>query len=274
MKIRSLLILQALKAFVILSCTCEVSDHSQLSHRSQDDKDIAFGALLPLRSKDKLGRCETPVNKEGILWLRALNYAVKEVNRRWTREFNVSFRLTIRDTCNDEQTALEKALEFAKGYRNRDLDETLLREENATENLIKPVLGVISASQNQDASVLLSLFKVPQVIFGRVKTAVENSKDILRSISVGFYRARALTDLVKYFSWEAVSVVYSPTYQDDFETFLRISRIENLCVAIAVKLSDDHEHVVDKLFSEPQSTVVFLFTTEDETSALQQSKCI
>lgn len=274
MEIRSLLILQALKAFVILSCTCEVSDHSQLSYRSQDDKDIAFGALLPLRSKDKLGKCETPVNKEGILWLRALNYAVKEVNRRWTREFNVSFRLTIRDTCNDEQTALEKALEFAKGYRNRDLDETLLREENATENLIKPVLGVISASQNQDASVLLSLFKVPQVIFGRVKTAVENSKDILRSISVDFYRARALTDLVKYFSWEAVSVIYSPTYQDDFETFLRISRIENLCVAIAVKLSDDHEHVVDKLFSEPQSTVVFLFTTEDETSALQQSKCI
>ena len=274
MKIRRLLILQALKAFVTLSCTCEVSDRSRISYRSQDDKDIAFGALLPLRSKDKLGRCETPAYTEGILWLRALNYAVKEVNRRWTKEFNASFRLTIRDTCNDEQIALEKALEFAKGYRNRDLGETIIREENATEDLIKPVLGVISASRNQDASVLLSLFKVPQVIFGRGKTAVDNSKNILRSISVGFYRARALTDLVKYFSWEAVSVVYSPTHQDDFETFLRISRIENLCVALTVKLSDDYEPVVDKLLSEPQSTVVFLFTTEEETSTLQQSKCI
>lgn len=242
-------------------------------------RDIAFGALLPLRFKGKLGRCETPKHKEGFLWLSALNYAVEDVNRKWKRKFNASLTLKVRDTCNDGQIALEQALDFANGYRNRVQKVTLARQENITDDL-PPVLGVISASQNQDASTLLSLFKVPQIIFGKRETVVDNSKDIFQSVSVGFYKARALADLVKYFTWNAVSVVYLPTHQDDFETFLRISNIENLCIAVTVQLSSRNESTsgfelaVGKLLSEPQSTVVILFTGEAETRALLQSKLI
>ena len=277
---KNLLIFQALTFLNVFSCATEIANQ-YFSHHLQDkasvNRDVSFGALLPLRFKDKLGRCGSPPHKEGFLWLSALNYAVDDVNRKWKRTLNASLTLKIRNTCDDEQIALEQALDFANGYRNGAVNATLARQENATSDIM-PVLGVISATKNQDASTLLSLFKVPQIIFGRGKPVIENSKHILQSVSTGFYKARALADLVKYFTWNAVSVVYSSTNQDNIKTFLRISNIENLCIAVTVQINagkinrSEYESVLNTLLSEPQSTVVILFTGEEETKALLQSK--
>lgn len=238
------------------------------------NQDIAFGALLPLHFKDKNGGCGSPKHQQGFLWLHALQYAVEEVNRKWNRRsLNASLTLNVRDTCNDEQIALEQALDLANRYRKKvDIDD-------ASDDL-KPVLGVISSSQNKDASTLLGLFKVPQIIFGNERNAPENPNEILQSVSVGFYKARALADLIKYFTWSAVSVVYSAANQDDFEIFLRISSIEKLCVAVTVMLSAEEtnsarfERTMVKLMSEPASTVVILFTNDEETKELLQSKYV
>ena len=278
---RHLTIIQAIITTIVTfrseNCASESANQQSQVYSSINKEIVAFGALLPLHFKDHLGRCKTAIHNEGFLWLNALNYAVEDVNREWKRTVNVSLTLKVRDTCNNGQIALEQALDFANGYRNEADGKSKRRQEKITNDLT-PVLGVISASQNQDASTLLSLFKVPQIIFRKGKSVVENSKDILQSLSVGFYKALALADLVKYFTWSAVSLVYSSPYQDDFETFLRISSIENLCVAVKVYLSADgvnssaFESAVDKIFSEPQSTVVILFTGEAETTALIKSK--
>lgn len=258
------------------------SDSQYFSHYSRAssslNRDIAFGALLPLHFKDNLGRCGSPKHQEGFLWLNALEYAVEDVNRKWDRQlYNASLSLKVRDTCNDGQIALEQALELVNGYRKKAVLAST-REDNIRDDL-KPVLGVISASQNKDASTLLGLFKVPQIIFGKEGTLTQNSKDILQSVSVGFYKARALADLIKYFAWSAVSVVYSAANRNDFETFLRISNMEKLCIAVTVQLSvgdinsTRFEHALVKLLAEPQSTAVVLFTGDVETKELLQSKC-
>lgn len=245
---------------------------------SPPKRDIAFGALLPLHFKDKLGRCGSPKHQEGFLWLNALEYAVNEVNAKWNRQlYNASLTLKVRDTCNDGQIALEQALELANSYRKKT-EPSSTTGDNVTDNF-KPVLGVISASQNKDASTLLGLFKVPQIIFGREGTVPESSNDILQSVSVGFYKARALADLIKYFAWSAVSVIYSTNNQDDYETFLRIANIEKLCIAVNVQLSASREgdptrfeRALEKLLIEPHSTAVILFTGDAETKELQ-CKC-
>lgn len=246
---------------------------------SPPKRDIAFGALLPLHFKDKFGRCGPPKHQEGFLWLNALKYAVKEVNTKWNRQlYNASLTLKVRDTCNDGQIALEQALDLANRYRKK-AEISATEHDNVGDNF-KPVLGVISASQNKDASTLLGLFKVPQIIFGREGTVPEISNGILQSLSVGFYKARALADLIKYFTWSAVSVIYSANNQDDYETFLRISNIEKLCIAVTVQLSSREmdsarfERALEKLLSEPQSTAVVLFTGDAETKELLQCKCI
>lgn len=273
-------IITSIVTFRSENCASESANQYSQVYSSINRDVVAFGALLPLHFKDHRGICKTAGHSEGYLWLSALNYAVEDVNRKWKRTFNASLTLKVRDTCNDGQIALEQALDFTNGYRSEADGKSKRRQENITNDLT-PVLGVISASHNQNASTLLSLFKVPQIIFGKGKFVVENSKDMLQSVSVGFYKARALADLVKYFTWNAVSAVYSPPYEDDFETFLRISTIENLCVAVKVYLSagggnssDEFESAVDKIFSEPQSNVVILFTGEVETTALIKSKLI
>ena len=251
------------------------SYHSQASPLRRD---IAFGALLPLHVKDELERCgSAAIHQQGFLWLNALKYAVEEVNRKWSRQLNnTSLTLKVRDTCNDEQIALEQALDLANSYR-RTVEISSSRQDNAGGD-IKQIFGVISASQNKDASTLLGLFKVPQIIFGTDGTVPQNSDDILQSVSVGFYKARAIADLIKYFTWSAVSVVYSSNCQDDYEIFLRISNIEKLCIAVTARLaagemdSTRFERVLAKLGTEPQSTAVILFTGDTETNELLQCK--
>ena len=252
------------------------SYHSQAS---SPRREIAFGALLPLHVKGELERCgSAPKHRKGILWSNALKYAVEEVNRKWNRQlYNASLTLKVRDTCNDGQIALEQALDLANSYR-KTVEIYSSRQDNAGNDDIKQVFGVISASQNKDASTLLSLFKVPQIIFGREGTLPQNSNEILQSVSVGFYKARALADLIKYFTWSAVSVIYSTNNRDDYEMFLRISNIEKLCIAVTVQLasgkmdSSQFERVLAKLLTEPQSTAVILFIGDTETNQLLQCK--
>ena len=251
------------------------AQHSQASLR----REIAFGALLPLHFKDELERCgSAPKHQNGFLWLNALNYAVEEVNRKWTRQlYNASLTLKVRDTCNDAQIALEQALDLANSYKKTE-EISSSRQDNVPDD-IKQVFGVISASQNKDASTLLGLFKVPQIIFGKELGSVPQiSNEILQSVSVGFYKARALADLIKYFTWSAVSVIYSTNNQDDYEIFLRIANVEKLCIAVTAQLaagemdSTRFGRVLTKLSTEPQSTVVILFIGGAETKELLQCK--
>lgn len=263
--------------FVLGGKNLYFSDHSQAALSLK--REIAFGALLPLHVKNELERCGSPKHQEGFLWLNALKYAVEEVNRNWNRHFyNASLTLKVRDTYNDGQITLEQALDLANRYR-KTVEISSSRQDNARDD-IKPILGVISASKNKDASTLLGLFKVPQIIFGREETVPQNSIEILQSVSVGFYKARALADLIKSFTWGAVSVIYSTNNRDDYEIFLRISNIEKLCIAVTVQLtagemdSTRFERVLAKLSSEPQSTAVILFTGDAETRQLLQCKCM
>ena len=262
------------------------NEHRYFSHRtlvdSSTNKNVVFGVLLPLRARNHFGKCEKSKDDEGTLWLSALNYAVDDVNRKWKMKFKSTLTLKVRDTCSDERVALEQALDFANGFRSGSTSTLAMQENIGNSDISLPALGVISVSVHEDASTLLSLFKVPQIIFGKRETDVKKkAKNIFQSVSVGFYKAKALADLVKYFSWSAVSVVYSISYKDDFETFLRISRIESLCIAVKVDLSAAGEtnylgleSAVHKLFAEPQSTVVILFSGEEETKELLKSKLI
>lgn len=256
------------------------------SRRTRDyastNKIVVFGALLPLRARNHFGKCEKLKDDKATLWLSALNYAVDDVNRIWKMKFKSTLTLKVRDTCSDEQEALEQALDFAGGFRSGSTSTLVTQENISNSDISGPALGVISVSFHEDASTLLSLFKVPQVVFGKGETgAKKEAKNIFQSISVGFYKAKALAHLVKYFGWSAISVVYTISYKDDFESFMRISRIENLCIAVKVNLSIAGEtnylgleSAVHKLFAEPQSTVVILFTGEEETQELLKSKLI
>lgn len=281
MKSRPFVFLVPTTVFVTFSVCVLGSKNLYFSYHSQASsslrREIAFGALLPLHVKDEFERCgSAPKHRQGFLWLNALKYAVEEVNRKWSRQLNnTSLTLKVRDTCNDERIALEQALDLANSYR-KTVEISSSRQDNAGDD-IKQIFGVISASQNKDASTLLGLFKVPQIIFGTEGTVPQNSNDILQSVSVGFYKARALADLIKYFTWRAVSVIYSANNQGDYEIFLRISNIEKLCIAVSAQLAGEldstrFERVLAKLWTEPQSTVVILFIGDAETNELLQCK--
>ena len=87
-------------------------------YHASTNKIVVFGALLPLRARNHFGKCEKLKDDKATLWLSALNYAVDDVNRIWKMKFKSTLTLKVRDTCSDEQEALEQALDFAGGFRS------------------------------------------------------------------------------------------------------------------------------------------------------------
>ena len=240
---------------------------------SRKPGDVIVGALLSIRQKDEYGSC-SKTRQESMLWIDALNFALDEINSN-ERPYNISFGLEVRDTCADGEEALEQALGL---IRDRKQDGVMPRTPNQAKvgrmHPSRPVIGVIWDSANEDIATLFGLFKVPHVSFTR--RAGSLSQYSFNSISVEYYQALALADLVRYFAWSSISLVYSTRNYRVFSTFQQVSGVDGICVASTIEVNEkelgNFSVAIQRLLSELQTRVVILFTTLDHTAGLLKGK--
>ena len=204
----------------------------------------------------------------------SLNFALDEINSN-EHPYNISFGLEVRDTCADGEEALEQALGL---IRDRKQDGVMPRTPNQAKvgrmHPSRPVIGVIWDSANEDVATLFGLFKVPHVSFTR--RAGSLSQYSFNSISVEYYQALALADLVRYFAWSSISLVYSTRNYRVFSTFQQVSGVDGICVASTIEVNEkelgNFSVAIQRLLSELQTRVVILFTTLDHTAGLLKGK--
>jgi hypothetical protein len=198
------------------------------------DGDVVLGALLPLYRKDSNGDC-TVLNKDSLLWIKALNFALDEFkNTQNPLVRNTTLGLYLRDTCS--KPALEQSLDIVhKNKRNKSIKSSA-----------KTVIAVLTSNYEEDSSTLLSLFRIPQITFseqihGKFGIFPNEHPYNFEAIKVSYYRARALVGLIKYFGWESVSLVINQAYYRDYLIFKRLAELENVCIAVAVENVTDKE---------------------------------
>lgn len=223
------------------------------------DGDVIVGALLPIREK-KFGSSCKNFNENTLVLVDSLHYAIADVNSRSDFLTNFSLGLEIRDTCSEERVA-HQALDFVRGSK--------LKTKNSTnEDQTKPVVGVISESLNKEIVTLLQMFNVPHIGF-KEGSVLSSTKETVRfgTVSIGFYKALALVDLLKNFkSWHSVSVVYSNRLQEEFKIFDALADESNICLSLTSDLGKlGVNGTLKQLLTEPVSSVVLLFTMHVET---------
>ncbi|KAK8764403.1 hypothetical protein V5799_032989, partial [Amblyomma americanum] len=257
-------------------------------YKANESEDFLVGALFPVHrppyTRQNLTRlCGETWERAGIQRVEAALQAVDEVNARDDLLPNSTLGIQIRDSCWFAPIALEQASKYIPlsawagsdyqeqpyPYQVRSTEECEVEE--SPKNLVA-VVGPQAAAGASEVNSLLSLFGIPEI--GYSLTGQELG---LRG-SLGFYvsvvpmeqaQARAMADLVRYFNWTYVSVVYTEgdsSSQASLEEFAERSVGKNVCVSqwlgvAASGTAADYLKAVESLSRTSRARVVVCFCT-------------
>ena len=168
----------------------------------------------------------------------------------------------MRDSCNDEIIGLDEAVDFQWDY-------------DKSNNI--SFLGIVGPAYNSvthSVATLLSLqiIQIPLISFASTDAALSN-KDLygylLRTIPSDTLQTDAMVDLVSYFEWEYVSVIFN---DNDFgvsasNAFIDIAMGCSICIdaKIPILSSRPNETIAEAVKSllKSKATGVIVFTDED-----------
>ncbi|XP_065293104.1 metabotropic glutamate receptor 1-like isoform X1 [Dermacentor albipictus] len=257
-------------------------------YKANEPEDFLIGALFPVHrppyTRQNVTRlCGETWERPGIQRVEAALQAIDEINSRDDLLPNSTLGIQIRDSCWFSPIALEQASHYIPlsawtgaeyqeepyPYQRRSSEEC--EEEESRKNLVA-VLGPLAAAGASEVNSLLSLFRIPEIGYSTMGQELG-----LRS-RLGFYvslvpmeqaQARAMVDLVRYFNWTYLSVVYTEgdsSSQSSLEEFAERAVRQNVCVSqwLGVPASgtaEDYLTAVRNLNRTSRARVVVCFCT-------------
>ncbi|XP_032238524.2 metabotropic glutamate receptor 3 isoform X2 [Nematostella vectensis] len=222
--------------------------------------DILLGGLVPVHSKNVDLQCGELQERLGIQRLEALLYALDKINAANSTLLNgITLGLQLYDTCSSETMALDKSLNFIYSQ---------LKSESTSSRVVG-IIGAAYSSVSIQIARLSRLFEIPQISYDSTSFELSDKKRFgffSRTVPHDNFQAKALVDVLKYFNWTYVSVVYS----DDSYGILGVDALRSaatragICMASSHKVrSSCHEStyllVVDSILSEPLARTVIVF---------------
>jgi len=243
--------------------------------------DIVLAGLFPIHQNAK-GTCGEILDL-GIQRQEAMVFAIKSINDRKSLLPNHTLGFDIRDTCVNQEIALQHSLDFL------NVDVGGSRQK-------KRITGVVGAASSQVSiyvANLLRLFEIPQVSYASTAKVLSDKSRydyFFRTVPPDSLQARAMAHLVEHHNWTYVSLINTDDAygRDGIEAFQ--FELENLinrtnktfCVAAKVQLSlvaspEDYDNAIKQLFAEEytsNATVVVIFgqlvTAEGVLEAFQR----
>lgn len=229
--------------------------------------DIVLAGLFPIHQNEN-GRCGQILDL-GIQRQEAMVFAIQRINNDRTLLPNLTLGFDIRDTCVNQDTALQHSLDFLNvdvGGRSRQG---------------KGISGVIGAASSQVSiyvANLLRLFEIPQISYAstaRVLSDKSRYEYFFRTVPPDSQQARAMADLIYYHNWTYVSLIHtSGAYGRDGIEALKdeLNKLSNqsnttFCTAADIELSieattQEYDEAINKLVDyeyTSNATVVVIF---------------
>ena len=234
--------------------------------RNITDKDFVIGGLFPVYD------C-TGSGLEDLEMLEAMMFAIDRINNDMNLLPGLTIGYDVRDSCNDEIIALNEALNFSLRRQYDPLSNT---------PVFLGIVGPAYTAVTHPVATLLSIdiFQVPLISYGSEDAALSN-KDLyeylLRTIPSDTLQTNAMVDLVSYFGWEYVSVIFN---NNDFgdsasNAFIDAVMERGICVDANIGIPLLEESTANKTIREAAqglikstASVVVAFTDNDTISAL------
>ena len=182
-------------------------------NRSFQDGDVTLGGLFLLHYSTEDGKCGEffPI---GLGHVEAMIFAVDKINENPTLLPNVTLGYDIRDYCESAAKAMEHTYDFVRrndlAFKSNNCSCT--DETNRTHGHRTPIAAVIGPTDSGSAVVVGSLLEVARIpAISHSATSNELSsphyRHFFRTAPPDGQQARAMADILQYFSWSYVAVV-------------------------------------------------------------------
>ncbi|XP_035686154.1 metabotropic glutamate receptor-like isoform X2 [Branchiostoma floridae] len=228
--------------------------------------EVTLGGLLSVHVNGGSGAFCSVLRESGAIQrMLSMAYAVNEVNSRDDLLPNVTLGFAIYDDCSTETMALVETLNFisTEGLDNRCTG-------TAYPNLIG-VVGAENSGSTRMAAELLGLFHLP-IISHFATSDVLNDMSLFptffRTVPPDRLQAKAIIDILVYFEWTYVSLVYSDDTSYGIEGMRKLQKEAEdasvqICFAEIISvtaLGTDYDDVIRQLRRDRNVKVVVMFS--------------
>ena len=227
------------------------------------NKDFAIGGLFPVYD------C---TGGEGNLeLLEAMLFAIDRINDDISLLPNLTIGYEVRDTCNNVEIGFHEALHM------------VLKKPPQVPGYFStaPLLGIIGAASTPTTLSVATLYGLPHFQFPLVgyasTSAALSNKDLykyfLRTIPSNNLQAKAMADLVSFFGWEYVSVIFNDNTDGKSGSDAFIESVKQYSICIDAKVGIPSSHTPGDKFNKSiaqtvgtllgsKASVVVVFTDE------------
>ncbi|KAL1232801.1 Metabotropic glutamate receptor [Trichinella spiralis] len=260
--------------------------------------DVEIGALFPIHRKIAgTERCGEIWEQYGIQRTEIALKTVDAINDDNALLANLKLGISVRDDCWTERIAMEQTIimvrdavggpnAHSKQQRCCCCPEDKHCQANdgdePTSNLVA-VIGPGSSDVSIAVQNLLQVFHIPQVGYSATTKALSDKTEFkyyMRMVPSDSWQAKAIVDIVKYFHWSYVAVVYTDGNYGEkgFEELQKnFDKEDNLCIGVAEKIKSlapaaDYDALIRLLMTHrPQITVAICFCEGDTIKRIFQA---
>ena len=179
--------------------------------RDAMDKDFVLGGLFPVHAGSA---CKNLRQQRGLERLEAMLFAIDRINSDTKLLPNLTIGYDVRDTCSEETVGLDEALDMIVRSDSLTVETSVQCMAGNGSTRMTGIVGAAASSVSTPTATLLGLriFQSPLVSYASSSAALSNKnlyEYFLRTIPPDSFQANAMVDLVSYFKWEYVSVIFN-----------------------------------------------------------------
>ena len=240
---------------------------------SGTNADFVIAGFFPIHGHTKTK--DMRYNHNGIIWSEAFKYYINEVNNNCKLLQNITLGYSIIDTCSKQYLALPAALSIISNAKCRN-DYENMPICGCDEHIEHPYIGIIgdaSSSISTVVSNVVGIISMPQISYASTSLVLSDKvkhPSFLRTIPPDKFQVKLILDVIQYFNWSYVSVVWS---DDDYGrialyNLIPLLKSNDLCLAVEGGFSRYNtmkiNEIIDEIKEADQSNVVILWAQKPD----------
>ncbi|XP_036441248.1 LOW QUALITY PROTEIN: extracellular calcium-sensing receptor-like [Colossoma macropomum] len=183
--------------------------------------------------KPVLPQCSGSVIFREVLFARAMEFTIHEINNRTDLLPGITLGYQIHDSCGAVQMAIKVAFQFANGMEPFFNDTDSCSKSAAA--VVPALVGETTSTPSISIARMLGLFGIPQVSHFATCACLSDKRQypaFLRTVPSDHYQAAALAKIVKHFGWTWIGAVRSDSDygNNGMTSFLKAAQEEGICV--------------------------------------------
>ena len=246
--------------------------------RNRANRDFVIGGVFAVH-EDAAGVVCGKARRDQ--WVEAMLFAIDSVNANKTLLPNITLGFDIRDSCYSENIGLDETIDVIISGNQLDVGSNECESAKiGSTNASIPTVGIVGAVGSRVSIPIASLgrlFEVPQVSFASTSPTLSGRETytyFYRTVPPDNLQARAMIDIVLYFNWNHISILYvGDAYGQPGARALRQLAMNNsICIDLDREIelgftTEDYQDLAEELFAS-DANVVILFLHEQNARLL------